>query len=444
MSRELSLELDISNEFKQAIALMNEPNGNIIFITGNAGTGKSTLLSFFAKTREAKEGKKRPVVLATTGVAALNAGGQTIHSFFNFHTNITVDKILKKDYKPKEELKKTLSKLDTIIIDEASMLRADLMDSIEAALKLYGPNPFIPFGGVSIILIGDLHQLPPVVVKEDEELFSSIYQSPYFFSAKCLESIEIKTIELKKVYRQNDENFINILSNIRKGSYSLIDLDTLNKRVCFDKTEHTLDDEPIFLVTTNKKADFLNQERLNRLTTQEIISMAEISGNFSKEYFPNQEKLCFKEGARVMMLINDQRRRFVNGSIGTIKRIYTDSSGRANSVDIILQNENKLINIARHEWEVFKYVLYAGEIDMQKTGSFCQFPFKLSWAITIHKSQGKTFDKVTIDLSDGVFAKGQTYVALSRCKTLEGIFLKQKIRPRDIITHNEILMLGFS
>ena len=288
-----------------------------LFITGKAGTGKSTLLDYFSQST-----KKVPVMLAPTGIAALNVKGQTIHRFFNFYVNVTPETIRNEEVIPKK--KEIYKKLQTIIIDEVSMLRADLLDCIDVFLQMYGPNPSDPFGGVQMIFVGDLYQLPPVVNQEEREIFQTHYSSPYFFSAKALQSTKLETIELKRVYRQKDQDFIDLLNKIRNNSVDEADLQQLNQRYFPELQEVEEQTSGICLTTTNKKVDEINQTRLDALDGKMYQQGATISGEFGKEYYPTVTTLQYKVGAQIMLLNNDQQERWFNGSIGTIQAIDRD------------------------------------------------------------------------------------------------------------------------
>ena len=416
----MNQKLDINPKFKQALQLMKDCQNNL-FITGKAGTGKSTLLQYFCQ-----KSKHKPVVLAPTGVAALNAKGQTIHSFFNFYIDITPEKA--KKLKPKKP--EVYKNLKTIIIDEVSMLRADLLDCIDAFLRSRGPVKNKTFGGVQMIFIGDLHQLPPVVSSKDKQAFFSLYETEFFFSSKAFENFQIKIIELEKVYRQKDQFFIDILNRIRVGLASPDDIQTLNERV-LPEFKPKKGKMYIHLTGINKKADEINSEQLHSLPGKTYLSSAFISGDFGKEYFPTNQDLEFKPKAQVMMLTNDSKRRWVNGSIGVIQSI-----SKKDEVQVLLQDTGHIVSVNQHTWEIYSFSFSQEKkvIESNLTGSFIQYPFKLAWAVTIHKSQGKTFDRVVIDTSRGIFAAGQAYVALSRCTSLEGMVLKSPVKKHHIRT----------
>jgi len=400
----------------------NDPS----FVTGRAGSGKSTLLSLFRKTT-----KKRAVVVAPTGIAALNVGGQTIHSFFRFPPKMMQPKDIKK-------LKNhyLYRNLDVLIIDEISMVRADMLDNIDLFLRV-NRSADIPFGGVQLICFGDLFQLPPVVSTGfEKQYFSTIYSSPYFFSAKIIENgIDLKMIELQKVYRQTEKFFVKLLDRIRIRTFDEDDVMLLNEQVGFEQEEGDL---YITLCTVNATAKAVNHKKLNELTNYSHFFQATISGNFKASVYPTAEVLELKEGAQVMFVKNDPNKRFVNGSIGKILKI------EAGIITVLTKDngQDNIIKVEKMDWEIIRYNIDQQNINRFKTetvGSFTQFPLKLAWAITIHKSQGKTFDQIKIDLGRGAFEYGQTYVALSRCRTLGGIVLERPIKPNDIMVDPRIV-----
>lgn len=416
--------LDLNENFKKALDLIELTNKNI-FITGKAGTGKSTLLSFFiTKT------KKNVVVLAPTGVAALNVKGQTIHSFFKFKPDITLEKV------KKAKSDKIYKKIDAIVIDEISMVRADLVDCIDKFLRLNGKNKKEKFGGVQMIFIGDLYQLEPVLKNEERQMFSKKYETPYFFSSKVFNDFDFEYIELEKIYRQKDLEFIGILNSIRENYIDFDALEILNKN--YNKKIPKNDDFYICLTTTNILADTINNKKLDELNNDLYESDCLIKGSVDEKSFPTNKNLYYKKGAQIMMLNNDNLGRWVNGSIGVVKRIEPNPDGE--DIIIIELDNGEEVEVLKHIWDVYKYEFNKEEeiVESKIAGSFIQYPFKLAWAITIHKSQGKTFDKVIIDLGSGTFAHGQLYVALSRCTNLEGIVLKTKINKRHILLDDRV------
>ena len=412
----------MNDEFKDIINSLEQTNQSV-FITGRAGTGKSTLLrQFYEKTR------KKAVVLAPTGIAALNVGGQTIHSFFGFPP-----KLLSSVQDLPKRTAKIYRNLQVIIIDEISMVRADLLDNIDAFLKQYRGNP-APFGGVQLLFFGDMFQLPPVVPQQELEIFRQRYESPYFFSANVMKELEIESFELKKVYRQENKRFLKLLDAVRLNRAEWEDLEELNAR---HEPNFSSSDYYITLSARNATVNQLNEEKLKELPVNEYQYTAMTWGDFKEDFAPTDRILRLKVGAQVMFVKNDTKRRFVNGTIGKVIRLSPDMI----DVEVVSPDGlKKMIEVERYEWELHKYKLSPEEnIQAESVGKFQQFPLKLAWAITIHKSQGKTFDKVIIDLGAGAFEHGQTYVALSRCRTLEGIVLKQKLRPRDILTDERIV-----
>ena len=422
------ITLDFNEQFRQAIDLM-EHSTKSVFITGRAGTGKSTLLQYFSTLTQ-----KNVVILAPTGVAALNVKGQTIHSFFKFKPHVTPEDIRKHHYKNENE--NIYKKLDTIVIDEISMVRADLLDCVDKFLRLNGPLATQPFGGIQMIFIGDLYQLPPVVTGEEKEIFSSFYDSPYFYSAKVFQDFDFEFVELEKIYRQHDDIFIKLLNSIRNNTIDEDGLRLLN-------TRYRPDFRPpdgefyIYLTTTNALAEQINQQQLTRLKgrTYNFTGLAE--GEFGDEYLPTAVDLKLKIGAQVMMLNNDPVGRWVNGSLGQITGI--EPAGNGEAVIIVELNDGNVVEVTPYTWEIYRYFVAEDNLHSEVVGRFTQYPLILAWAVTIHKSQGKTFDKVIINFGRGTFAHGQAYVALSRCKSLEGIILLQKVTKKHIMMDSNVV-----
>lgn len=414
--------IDFNPEFQRALDLMEDTNRNLL-ITGRAGTGKSTLLHYFRRHT-----KKKAVVLAPTGVAAINVAGQTIHSFFHFKPGVTLASIKKK--KSAKENSSLYKKLTTIIIDEISMVRADLLDCVDKFLRLNGPDQEKPFGGVQMIFIGDLYQLPPVVTSQERDIFRSHYQSPYFFSAHVFETLDLEFVELEKVYRQKDDEFIRMLNAIRNRTVTDADLALFNRRCdpCFSAPSG---DFYISLTSTNELADAINQERLAKLKGKIWEAKGVISGEFGKEYWPTGVDLTLKKGAQIMLLNNDPYGQWVNGTIGKVIKFEKDEKGTG--VIVAELDTGETAHITPFTWEIFRFFVKDGELRSEEVGSFTQYPVRLAFAVTIHKSQGKTFEKVVIDVGRGTFAHGQMYVALSRCTTLEGIVLKQPLKKNHIL-----------
>ncbi|MCP4395294.1 MAG: AAA family ATPase [Alphaproteobacteria bacterium] len=425
-------ELEMTPQFEEAISLMETTDKNI-FITGKAGTGKSTLLEYFCNNTE-----KHLAVLAPTGVAALNVKGQTIHRFFGFYIDVTPQKIRNLEIKPRR--KKIYKQLKTIIIDEVSMVRADLLDCVDEFLRLYGPNPDTPFGGVQMIFIGDLYQLPPVVTSKERQIFTDHYKTPYFFSAHALDggNCELEMLELEKIFRQKEEGFIKLLNAVRNNSIEYQDIESLNARFNPDFNPETEDDFYICLTSTNAKADEINAQHISKLTGRTFNSDGEIEGNFGKEYLPTAMDLKFKVGAQVMMVNNDPNKHWVNGSIGLITAISKDTEGKE-FMKIRIQGSHRVEKVYPFTWEVYRFALEGNTIVSESIGSFTQYPIRLAWAVTIHKSQGKTFDNVIIDVgSRGTFVAGQMYVALSRCTSFGGIVLRTPLKKSHIRTDYRI------
>ena len=416
--------LDFNDKFTLAHGLLENSRKNV-FVTGRAGTGKSTLLRYFRENT-----RKNIVVLAPTGVAAVNIKGQTIHSFFRFKPDITPDGV--PSLKIRKSDRNIYKKLDAVVIDEISMVRADLLDCVDTFLRLHGKSKALAFGGAQMIVIGDLYQLPPIVKSNDKNAFSQIYKSPYFFDAKSLESFDMEFVELEKIYRQKDEAFIKILNAIRNKSVTEDNLKVLNERYIPDFRSNP-GDFYIYLTTTNAMAEAVNLDKLRDLKTKERRYSGTITGNFEMRNLPTQESLNLKIGAQVMLLNNDSNGRWINGSIGKILSFKTDNSGRE-VIDVEI-TDGSIVEVNLFTWEMFRFFYNEDteRIDSESVGIFTQYPLKLAWAVTIHKSQGKTFSKVILDIGRGAFAHGQTYVALSRCTSLRGIVLKKPVQKKHII-----------
>ena len=418
--------LELSKDFQFALELL-EKEGRNLFITGRAGTGKSTLLSLLRNTT-----RKKSVVLAPTGVAALNVQGQTIHSFFGFPPRMFPRSEIKR-----RRDKKLFKNLELLIIDEISMVRADLLDHIDYFLRLNRENP-MPFGGLQVVFFGDLFQLPPVIASQEESaIYESQYPTPYFFSADVFKAnFSMEMYELKKVYRQADRHFLRLLEGIRLNQADEEDLEDLNQRYlpAFEAEAYY-----ITLTARNATADQINLRKLEQIPEREKRYPATVKGEFNPSLFPTDQVLRLKPQAQVMLLKNDPERRFVNGTIGKIIQLGEES------IQVLIHEgheKEKVIELERADWEVLRYKTNLENpflIETETIGSFNQFPVKLAWAITIHKSQGKTFDKVVVDLGKGAFEHGQTYVALSRCRSLEGLVLKQPLRQSDIITDERVV-----
>lgn len=417
----------LTQELQDCIAVMENSLDNI-FITGKAGTGKSTLIDYFRNTT-----KKKTVVLAPTGLAAINVRGQTIHSFFHLPPRfITLDAV------PKRVNSRIYRDLDTIIIDEISMVRADVLDGIDHFLRLHGKDRMLPFGGIQMIFVGDLYQLPPIVTRDDMAIFRQRYESPYFFSAEAFPSSSCTVIELTNIFRQKDPAFVTILNKIRVGDVAASDMDIINQRIV-TKDYEKVRKEYVTLATTNSVVAAINDSELNKISAPASTYQAIIEGNFPTEdrTLPVDVELKLKKGARVIFVKNDKGRRWVNGTLGVVHEIGEDG------IKIKLDDDgfHEIVTVEPESWENVKYTYdeEKGEITPAILGTLKQYPLKLAWAITIHKSQGMTFSKVNIDFSKSPFAHGQTYVALSRCRTLDGIVLTKKIWPNDVIVDERIL-----
>lgn len=409
-----------------------------IFLTGKAGTGKTTFLGDFIKRTQ-----KKYVVVAPTGIAAINAGGVTIHSMFGLPLKTHIPSFddvdpneanniqhLLPHFKYRREKLKLLRNLDILIVDEVSMLRCDVMDMMDLALRS-ARRSSQKFGGVQLLLIGDLYQLPPVVKEESERILYKYYASPFFFDAAAIKETNLLTVELKKVYRQTDEKFLQLLNAIRDKDFDAIDFELLNSRYdpSFEPKESY-----VYLTSHNYMADNINRSSLEKIKEKPVVYKAKIDGDFKPHLYPNEEELVLKIGAQVMFIRNDtsETKRYFNGKLAKVTALKDDS------ITVLPQDETRELDIERELWEHKKYRLNQQKnVEEDVIGSYGQFPFRLAWAVTIHKSQGLTFDRVIIDAGRS-FTAGQVYVALSRCRTLEGIVLKSSITPGIILTDDRI------
>ena len=416
---------------------LTEHTNRSIFLTGKAGTGKTTFLNdFVSKTQ------KKYIVVAPTGIAAINAGGVTIHSMFGLPLRTflpTTDRVdsntanniadLMHHFKYRKDKLKLLRELELIIIDEVSMLRADVLDMMDFSLRSVRRNQQ-KFGGVQMLFIGDLYQLPPVV--RDEYILKQYYNSPFFFDSYALKELPLITLELTTVYRQKDEKFLEILNEIRDGAVSDIDFETLNERYIPD-FEPT--DEPyVYLTSHNRMADEINLKKLAELKGKSYFYKAEITGNFNENQYPNEEILELKTGTQIMFIRNDAsgEHRYFNGKLAEVVEIDEQE------IHVVIDGEDEIFKLKKETWDQKRYSLAEDKsIQEEVLGSFKQYPIRLAWAVTIHKSQGLTFDRLIIDAGKS-FASGQVYVALSRCRTLEGIVLKSKITPEVIFSDKRV------
>ena len=436
-------QLDLDNqEWQQALQIIQYTRRSL-FLTGKAGTGKSTFLRYVAQNT-----KKKYVILAPTGIAAINAGGQTMHSFFKlpFHPLLPNDsrynvRNMRKTLKYNGELIKLLRELELIIIDEISMVRADIIDFIDHVLRIYCRNMREPFGGKQLLLVGDIFQLEPVVKEDEWRLMQPFYASAYFFSAKVWQQMQLVSVELRKVYRQSDSDFIAILDRIRENAATDADLNAINSRVtaadgsAIGASSHA--GFQITLATHRDTVDYINDEQLKQLDGNSSIFNGTIKGDFPLTSLPAPMELEVKPGAQVIFTKNDKEKRWVNGTIGVVIGI-DEEEGIIGVVD----EDGHEYDVVREVWENMRYTFNEKEqkIEEELLGTFVQFPLRLAWAITVHKSQGMTFRQVKIDFSGGgAFAGGQTYVALSRCSSLKGITLEEPIRRSDIFVRPEVV-----
>jgi len=423
-------QMDFNNDrLREALELIVKTD-QCLFLTGKAGTGKSTFLRYIRDKL-----KKKFVVVAPTGIAAINVKGVTIHSFFQFPFRPMVPgdeaiKVLKKG----SHKQKIIKNMDALIIDEVSMVRSDMIDAIDTSLRQNTGKKNLPFGGKQVIFIGDLFQLEPVLVKNssEEEILHQHYRSPFFFDARIFNQVDLVSIELEKVYRQENSAFIELLDKVRTGEAGERELELLNQRYQAPLPEQ--EGFSILLSSVNAIADKENKARLRQLEGMARTYYGEVDGTFDQRRFPTESELTLKEGAQVMFVKNDPEGRWVNGTIGKVQELKEDK------VKVEL-GDGEVEDVEPDKWENIQYGFDTAnqEITEETIGTFTQYPLKLAWAVTIHKSQGLTFDQVVLDLGNGAFAGGQVYVALSRCRTLEGLSLRKPIRQQDIFVNERIV-----
>ncbi|WP_228438764.1 AAA family ATPase [Chryseobacterium pennae] len=423
----------------EELAGLLEHTNRSVFLTGKAGTGKTTFLNNFVKTT-----RKKHIIVAPTGIAAINAGGVTIHSLFAIPsrtfvpTTEPVDPNLAMNinelfphFKYRKEKLDLFREIELIIIDEVSMLRADLLDMIDHSLRRVRRNQ-LPFGGVQLLLIGDLYQLPPVVRDDSEKILSKFYETPFFFSAKALKNVRLITVELTTVYRQQDEEFLEILNAVRNADFHELDFEKLNSR--YNPDFEPENETYIHLCSHNRIADHINQKKLSELEEESLFYKASVIGEFKETQYPMEETLELKVGSQIMFIRNDSspEKNFYNGKLAEISYLDEDI------IKVVLDESKKEIIVTTEVWEQKRYTLDSEKnIKTEVLGSFEQYPIRLAWAVTIHKSQGLTFDRVIIDAGRS-FASGQVYVALSRCRTLNGIVLKSEISQNAIFKDRRI------
>ena len=429
--------IDLDNpEFQNAWQLINYTRRSV-FLTGKAGTGKSTFLRYIVENI-----RKKTVVLAPTGIAAVNVGGQTLHSFFKIPLKpiLPTDpdfaiRTLRKRMKYSSSHVKLLRQLDLIIIDEISMVRADIIDFIDKILRVYCHNMREPFGGKQLLLVGDIFQLEPVVTGDARDVLAHYYNAPYFFNALAFNELAIVPIELRKVYRQDDADFISLLDRVRAGQPAEADIRRLNaKLIPSEQVDRLSADMTMTIASRRDMVDHINERHLNELKTLEIVYKGIIKGDFPMNALPTDLELSLKVGAQIVFIKNSPDRRWVNGTLGIVDSLSDEK------ICVRLEQGN-VVEVEPEVWGNIRYQYNEekGTVDEIELGSYMQFPVKLAWALTIHKSQGLTFNKVIIDIGRGAFTGGQTYVALSRCRSFDGISLCSTLNMRDIFVNRHII-----
>ena len=437
MNTDTPSQIDLENEEMQKALQIIQFTRRSLFLTGKAGTGKSTFMRHIAATI-----KKKHIILAPTGIAAINAGGSTLHSFFKlpFHPLLPTDKRysarnIRDTLKYNGEKTKLLREVELIIIDEISMVRADIIDFIDKVLRIYNRNMREPFGGKQLLLVGDIYQLEPVIKEDERQLLRPFYPSCFFFDAHVFREMQLIAVELKKVYRQRDAQFISLLDHIRTSQVSDTDLRLLNAQV---NAEIGTEEGRLSITLSGRRdtVDYINEKQLNTLPDQPTIFYGHIEGEFPESSLPTPIELEVKTGAQVLFIKNDKERRWVNGTLGTIIGFGDEEDG----IIYVRTEDGRDFDVEREIWSNVRYTFNEKEqkIEEEEIGSYQQFPLRLAWAITVHKSQGLTFNNVKIDFTGGVFAGGQTYVALSRCTSLQGISLQEPIRRENIFVRTEV------
>ena len=428
--------IDLDNkELQQALQIIQYTRRSL-FLTGKAGTGKSTFLRYICANT-----KKKHIILAPTGISAINAGGSTLHSFFKlpFHPLLPNDtrysaRNIRSTLKYTSEKRKILREVELVVIDEISMVRADIIDFIDKVLRIYSRNMREPFGGKQLLLVGDIYQLEPVVKEDERKMLHPFYPTCFFFGAHVFREMRLVSIELRKVYRQSDPAFINILDHIRTGNAGTTDLQALNSRVgqSLSADENRL---AITLSTRRDTVDYINERQLEQLPGATVTFRGEVKGDFPESSLPTPIELEVKPGAQVIFIKNDPDRRWVNGTLGVISGIDEDEDAM-----YVVTEDGEEHDVRRERWSNMRYTFNEKEkkIEEEEIGSYVQFPVRLAWAITVHKSQGLTFRHVNIDFTGGVFAGGQAYVALSRCTSLTGLSLAAPIKREDVFVRREI------